>query len=1392
MTSAAPPPDTRFETKIAVVLAMHPCAVGCGRAAEIGHPGRRQEDGVQFSAGQAGCTVAESLQKLRSRPMQTGITVPAHMPPPTLETRIVSQPAHCGLSFFARGRVRAYVGALALVVALAIAIAAPSDASATTDGPGGTGVALASNTIPAGWLEANGQSTAGYPELAAIVGANVPDMRGRFPLGADATYTAGMTGGSLDHTHSLPAHTHTIVTDGAHSHGFASHTHQGRAHYHTGWQNMTVTNSGTTHNHQNAQGRQFVVMGVTNAQSEYLLASGGVGIRRSAATASSGNHQHVYNGNIDATSSADGDTNWVTGGGAGSLTSPVDGAHDHGGVTGSLGAAVGSSNPPYQTFRFIIKASSTAGQPCGAVWGTARATASPGAYLAQGQTTISRTGEPTLNGCLGPTTYPFGTAGSTVFTLPDLRGRIPLALTSVVGTGSTLGAIGGSISHTHVIQHHAHTIAADGSHSATLPAHDHNVAHNHSAHLETTFAGAHTHNPNVSGDFVGEDNTAATRASGGSRNYDTPETTSLDGGHPATFAGRAGRSAGASPPGVDGGTGARSSSDSVTSPLNASHTHGGTVATTSGSTGAANAPYRVINYEINSSTSTGPSVGTVVPWLGTGLPPAGWREAKGDQVSQTAYSELYAVTGNTYDSATVAGMFNLPNLQRRMPIGLGSATVVDTLNKSGGAMGHTHSALHSHTTTVQADHTHGGLDHDHTIWGHYHDFSQSAYDGGHDHGIAGGGNFWGTHISGGANSITDAQGGSGRNTANVAYTDQAWSGHNDSFDASQSWVGKQTLANTGNQDLTTVSGSTSVTSTDPAGAHDHVIGSTDPGTSAADPAFYAIRYIIRVVAETIIDNQVGDTTWRNSNSGSYDVDFYEPDSLTSLQVDTWTGAGQTGTERQAWTQFAAPNATSYTTNWALPASTWTAMAEGTNYVSVKLATTSGYSFSTTDAFFVKKDTVAPSNVTASGTSPTLIAPVVTWGGATDATSGVAFYRVFRGTSSTGPWTMVNTDGATTGTSFTDSAAPYGTSYYLVRAVDNAGNVATGGTASAAVVYHRAPSIPTLSAPAAGATGLGSTPALSAGYSDPDANTGTASFQVCSDAACTSVLRSGTSTSTASGGTASWTTSPALPTGVTYYWRAMATDAYGATSAWSATRSFSTVSVTVTSTSPTSGPQGRRGLVVRVNGTAFAAGANATFSGTGITVLGTSFVSSTQLDVTIDIAGAATISARDVTVTNADASTATGSALFSITAPTISIVMSSLSYSAGARDTVAPYAVDFGIVTPGIARTIGPGGSGQTLPGAAVAIDITADTTTEVLTHTSAWTGPASPALATTYLWKPSASGSWTGYSTVDALAEQLLAPNPPQRTYDLQVAMPGGQLAGAYSTTSVWTVIVQP
>jgi hypothetical protein len=47
----------------------------------------------------------------------------------------------------------------------------------------GTIVMWGTSTVPAGWLECNGQSTAGSPNLVALFGANLPDLRGEFVRG---------------------------------------------------------------------------------------------------------------------------------------------------------------------------------------------------------------------------------------------------------------------------------------------------------------------------------------------------------------------------------------------------------------------------------------------------------------------------------------------------------------------------------------------------------------------------------------------------------------------------------------------------------------------------------------------------------------------------------------------------------------------------------------------------------------------------------------------------------------------------------------------------------------------------------------------------------------------------------------------------------------------------------------------------------------------------------------------------------------------------------------------------------------------------------------------------------------------------------------------------------
>jgi hypothetical protein len=97
-----------------------------------------------------------------------------------------------------------------------------------------------------------------------------------------------------------------------------------------------------------------------------------------------------------------------------------------------------------------------------------------------------------------------------------------------------------------------------------------------------------------------------------------------------------------------------------------------------------------------------------------------------------------------------------------------------------------------------------------------------------------------------------------------------------------------------------------------------------------------------------------------------------------------------------------------------------------------------------------------------------------------------------------------------------------------------------------------PNDPALQTPADLARTSSST--LAATFSDPDAgDTGTVAFQVCADSACSSVVASGSSPSVANGASASWT--PGSLVDGAYYWRGQATDAAGAQSSWTATRSF---------------------------------------------------------------------------------------------------------------------------------------------------------------------------------------------------------------------------------------------
>jgi len=80
--------------------------------------------------------------------------------------------------------------------------------------PVGTIAMYGGASAPTGWLLCDGTSTTGYAALAAIVGSTTPDLRGRFPIGDNASLTLLGTGGSATIAEAnLPSHTHTIDHD---------------------------------------------------------------------------------------------------------------------------------------------------------------------------------------------------------------------------------------------------------------------------------------------------------------------------------------------------------------------------------------------------------------------------------------------------------------------------------------------------------------------------------------------------------------------------------------------------------------------------------------------------------------------------------------------------------------------------------------------------------------------------------------------------------------------------------------------------------------------------------------------------------------------------------------------------------------------------------------------------------------------------------------------------------------------------------------------------------------------------------------------------------------------------------------------------------------------------
>jgi microcystin-dependent protein len=165
--------------------------------------------------------------------------------------------------------------------------------------PVGTITAYGGSSAPSGWLLCNGDAIdAAYTELIALVGANTPDMKGRFPLGDNSTLTLLGAGGSNTISSSnMPSHTHSFsaTSGGMSANSSLSHS---------------ITDSGHTHNiNGQATANENSINGydTIDVQSDYLnvsateaTSSSTTGISIAAHTVS---HTHDVSGTTGSTGS---------------------------------------------------------------------------------------------------------------------------------------------------------------------------------------------------------------------------------------------------------------------------------------------------------------------------------------------------------------------------------------------------------------------------------------------------------------------------------------------------------------------------------------------------------------------------------------------------------------------------------------------------------------------------------------------------------------------------------------------------------------------------------------------------------------------------------------------------------------------------------------------------------------------------------------------------------------------------------------------------------------------------------------------------------------------------------------------------------------------------------
>jgi microcystin-dependent protein len=150
------------------------------------------------------------------------------------------------------------------------------------------------------------------------------------------------------------------------------------------------------------------------------------------------------------------------------------------------------------------------------------------------------------------------------------------------------------------------------------------------------------------------------------------------------------------------------------------------------------------NYYYDSVMGTWRAYGTVnlqvpagiINQYGGSVAPDGYLLCSGQSVSTEEYPALFQAIGYAYGGSGLN--FNVPNLQNRVPVGLGTETEFDALGETGGSKTHTLTVdqMPSHTH-IQDAHNHTQNSHNHTQNSHNHTQNSHNHSAGYANNVGG-------------------------------------------------------------------------------------------------------------------------------------------------------------------------------------------------------------------------------------------------------------------------------------------------------------------------------------------------------------------------------------------------------------------------------------------------------------------------------------------------------------------------------------------------------------------------------------------------------------------------------------------------------------------------------